>query len=303
LRELPGNQHRAVETTARSALRNAFAAVNANFCRRSGRNLAEACLRCSQFPQLAARGQAHYSVPNGGRGKSHRQGEVMSELVENLRKFAKQRLETLDLLPDYLTAVIEHWNDIFFSSIPMLPFVAWWYLGEPPMAIKAIVFMWMFVAAGYYAWRKEHLKNASDDFTGYIYGAASMVPDTSAQLLGEHWVKIFVGVRINNVGTPRSIHTWQVSWRKGPGQPGFHLADGMMFNGQVGNLPDGIHGYNLHGDTRLFATGETRDGWIAFDGGANFEAEMLANLSLGFTDAFNKFHEVSSLSNWALKRK
>ena len=52
----------------------------------------------------------------------------MSELAENLLKFAKQRLGTMVLLPDYLKSVIAHWNDIFFSSIPMLPFVVWWYL-------------------------------------------------------------------------------------------------------------------------------------------------------------------------------
>ena len=57
-------------------------------------------------------------------------------LAENLWEFAKQRLRTLDLLPDYLKSIIAHWNEIFFLSIPTLP-VAWWYLGEPPMWIRS----------------------------------------------------------------------------------------------------------------------------------------------------------------------
>jgi hypothetical protein len=231
--------------------------------------------------------------------------EMLRERLRTLWGWLLQRQPKLDYARDYWEVLVKQWNEhLFETTSPIgVAFILWWITGSPPVNFVLCVVVWVFLLAGYYAWREEHLKNVSDDFTGYIYGAATMIPTSDAQLLGEHWVKVFVGVRINNVGTPRSIHTWQVSWRKGPGQPGFHLADGMLFNGQVGNLPEGIRGYNLHGDTRLFASGETRDGWIAFDGNADFEAEMLPNLSLGFTDAFNKFHEVSSLSDWAIKRK
>jgi len=79
-------------------------------------------------------------------------------LVENLWNFTKQRFKTLELFPDYLKSVIARWNDIFFLSIPALPFVAWWYVGEPPMAVKLIVFLWILVIAGYYAWRTDHMR-------------------------------------------------------------------------------------------------------------------------------------------------
>lgn len=78
-------------------------------------------------------------------------------LVENLWEFAKQRFRTLELFPDYLKSIIAHWNEIFFLSIPALPFVLWWYLGEPPMWIRVVVFVWVLVIAGYYAWRADHL--------------------------------------------------------------------------------------------------------------------------------------------------
>jgi hypothetical protein len=61
------------------------------------------------------------------------------------------------LFPEYLKAIIGHWNEIFFLSIPTLPFVAWWYLGDPPIWIRVAVFLWVLVIAGYYAWRRDHL--------------------------------------------------------------------------------------------------------------------------------------------------
>ncbi len=80
-------------------------------------------------------------------------------LLENLWAFAEQRFQTLDLFQEYLKSVIVHWNDTFFLSIPVLPFVIWWYLGEPPMWVRLIVFGGVFLSAGYYAWRKEALEN------------------------------------------------------------------------------------------------------------------------------------------------
>ena len=63
---------------------------------------------------------------------SHRQGEAMPErtLLENLWAFAEQRFQTLDLFQEYLKSVIVHWNDTFFLSIPVLPFVVWCCIGN-----------------------------------------------------------------------------------------------------------------------------------------------------------------------------
>jgi hypothetical protein len=84
----------------------------------------------------------------------------MSEptLLRDLWAFTKQKLRTLESFPEYLEAIIQGWNDLFFLSIPTLPFIAWWYLGDPPMAIRIFVFIWVLVFAGYYAWRTDHLR-------------------------------------------------------------------------------------------------------------------------------------------------
>ena len=218
----------------------------------------------------------------------------MSELLANLRRFAKRQFETRDLLPDYLTSVVEHWNDIFFSSIPMLPFVVWWYLGDPPMAIKVIVFLWVFILAGYYAWRSERLKNVSDDFRCWIYGM-TVSGDETAALLGDQSTKLFVGLRVVNVGPQTSIHTWQGGYRI-HGR-GISFSDQYFHRGEFGNLPDLIRGNNLHGDIRLFSQGETREGWVAIPAGDNPDfnviREIMDTVSLGFTDAFDHYHEVS----------
>ncbi len=161
----------------------------------------------------------------------------MSELLANLRKFAKRQFETLDLLPNYLSAVIEHWNDIFFSSIPMLPFIAWWYLGDPPMAIKVIVFLWVFVLAGYYAWRKEYV--VAPLFRSWI-------PDMTVTPQG----RLFVGMHIINVGPPTSIQTWRAVFQRSDGSQ-YYVSDRMFVEEDDVIAPGNIRGQNLRHDHRL----------------------------------------------------
>jgi hypothetical protein len=67
------------------------------------------------------------------------------------------RSRTFDLLPEYLRVVIGHWNDILWGSVPTFPFVIWWFLGSPPAWLVTIIFVWVLIVAGYYAWRSEHL--------------------------------------------------------------------------------------------------------------------------------------------------
>ncbi len=66
------------------------------------------------------------------------------------------RLLKFDLFPDYLRAVIKHWNDILWDSTPTFPFIIWWFLGSPPVGIVVGIFVWVLVVAGYYAWRADH---------------------------------------------------------------------------------------------------------------------------------------------------
>jgi hypothetical protein len=75
-----------------------------------------------------------------------------------MREWLKSRRRSLALLPDYLRAVIQHWNDILFLSIPTFPFVVWWFVGSPPMWLIIFIFIWVFLVAGYYAWRAERVR-------------------------------------------------------------------------------------------------------------------------------------------------
>jgi hypothetical protein len=217
----------------------------------------------------------------------------MSEptLARNLLEFAKQRFRTLDLLSDYLRAVIAQWNDIFFLSIPALPFVAWWYLGDPPMSIRIGVFLWILVVAGYYAWRTEHLKVVAQHFKSWISDTAIVEG------------RAFIGLRIVNVGPPTSIHTWQAGFERSDGGHNY-LSDRMLVEDENLAAPNNIRGKNLRRDYRLLETGETREGWIAFDVGpvSNDDAvRVLKTVSLIFTDAFDNHHEISTMPPWVRK--
>jgi len=130
-----------------------------------------------------------------------------STLFENLRKFASERFATLRLFPDYLKSIIEHWNEIFFLSIPTLPFVAWWYLGEPPMWIRVGVFLWVLVFSGYYAWRTEFLENReSVEITLY-----AIRPSIGHYASGESSVHMTLVIAIwNSTGKPTVVTNWKV---------------------------------------------------------------------------------------------
>jgi hypothetical protein len=222
-------------------------------------------------------------------------------LLANLRAFAWKRAQTLDLLFDYLGSLIERWNDIFFLSLPMLPFIVWWYLGDPPMTIRIVVFLLVLIFAGYFAWRKEHLRHTPEDFRSWIYTLAATSnagPDRTGPLA----MKVFIGLRIANVGPDNSIHTWQVSFvNKNGGRSTlsdyFLLDDGLV-------VPDGIRGCNLHHDIRKLETGDTKEGWIAIDvGDEGINPDLMKRVSVGFTDAFDVFHEVTLLSGMERKIK
>jgi hypothetical protein len=129
-------------------------------------------------------------------------------LAENLWAFARGRFQALGLLPDYLEAVIAHWNDIFFLSIPALPFVLWWYLGEPPMAVRLFVFGWVFLFAGYFAWRKESLENRSSlEIT-----LDRIRPFFGHHASGEAYSALYLVLAIwNSTGQPTIVTDWRVA--------------------------------------------------------------------------------------------
>jgi hypothetical protein len=124
------------------------------------------------------------------------------------------RLRTFDLLPDYLRVVIGHWNDILWGSIPTFPFVIWWFLGSPPVWLVTIIFIWVLLVAGYYAWRKEHL-------------AISTIPSSHPVLVGAmatsykpakdgNQTLVQLKVTIWNRGEMSSVvKDWNFSWACG----------------------------------------------------------------------------------------
>jgi len=217
----------------------------------------------------------------------------MPELLANLRKFTERQFESLDLLPDYLSAVIEHWNDIFFSSLPMLPFVVWWYLGDPPMAIKVIVFLWVFVLAGYYAWRKE-------------YAVAPLFRSWTPDMVTTSEGRLFVGMQIINMGPPTSIQTWQGGFTRSDGSEA-NFSGRYFVQDENVVAPENIRGQNLVHDHRLLATGEIREGWLAYDIGSQVDAGaaavMMRTLTLSFTDAFEHQHEIATQAAWARRQR
>jgi hypothetical protein len=128
-------------------------------------------------------------------------------LSQNLWAFARKRGQTLDLFPEYLESVIAHWNDLFFLSLPTLPFVLWWYLGEPPMLVRVIVFGGVFLSAGYYAWRREALENRrSIEITLY-----ALRPYTGHYSSGESHVEMTLVMAVwNSTEKPSVITGWKV---------------------------------------------------------------------------------------------
>ncbi|MGO9798637.1 MAG: hypothetical protein ACLPQ0_04165 [Candidatus Binatus sp.] len=213
-------------------------------------------------------------------------------LADNLRRLAIRQAKTLDFLGDYLRAVLSEWNDIFYLSLPTLPFVVWWYVGEPPMSVRIGVFLWILIVAGYYAWRVEHLKVVTPRFNAWI---SDMTVNSNG--------RIFVGLKIVNLGPPTSIHTWYGGYKRSAG-PGMALSDRAFLEEEDITPPSNIQSKNLIRDFRLLATGETREGWIAFDTGPlsqDDQASVMRTLSLRFTDAFNNEHEISIMPEWARK--
>ncbi len=214
--------------------------------------------------------------------------------MDEIKAFFKARAQTLDLLPDYWRALIARWNDIFWLSTPTFPLLIWWFFGSPPMSLVAGAFVWAFAAAGYYAWRDEYLKRTQHRFKTWIY-SLGIEPGTN---------RLFVGVRITNVGVPTSIHTWQGGFRTSHGGRAF--TDGVLVQGKFPPPIQDMRGENLKGDLHRYETGETREGWIAMDIGSESlsQADMrqlFDTASVQFTDAFGDFFEVQSSSSWMKK--
>jgi hypothetical protein len=74
---------------------------------------------------------------------------------------AGRYVKTLDLFPEYITAIYHAWHDYLWEALLLAPVIIWWMLGSagnPPMWIVALAFVWALLMAGYYTWRAEHVR-------------------------------------------------------------------------------------------------------------------------------------------------
>jgi hypothetical protein len=190
-------------------------------------------------------------------------------------------LRTLDLFPQYIKALYKHWHDYLWGELLVAPIIVWWMVGNPPMKLVVLAFVWALVIATYYVWRDERLKKSN--FNSWIFDLT----------IGPNGI-LFVELQIANVGPPASIHSWQGSYRfKGRD---VQLSERMLIENEIAT-PANIHGKNLRCDYRRFETGEAREGWLAFNAGdavstANV-SEIGQSLALQFTDAFDVQHKAS----------
>jgi hypothetical protein len=212
--------------------------------------------------------------------------------LDQIARWYEQHAQTFDLFPDYIKAIYSRWHDYLWGAPLLAPIIVWYLLGHPPMWVIGWTFVSALLVAGYYAWREEHLKATTRRFKSWI---PDMAIDNG---------RLFISLRIVNLGPPTSINTWQAGYKKG-GQGRNHLNERFFLESdEISEVPENIHGQNLKRDYRRFETGETREGWIAFDVGPLSKDDAISitsTVSLQFTDAFDHRHEISFLQEFARK--
>jgi hypothetical protein len=187
----------------------------------------------------------------------------MQQSVQKIIEWFQVHARTLDLLPDYARAVYQRWNDYLWGELAVAPVVIWWIFGNPPMWVTIPAFFWAFLISGYYVWRKENLKHSGSYFRCWIYEITVTANPTKP---GN---RVFIEIRITNIGPPTSLHGWQAVHKLPDGTKRVYLEGALVHLAESDFVqPMGIRGSNLCRDYRMFQTGETREGWIAFDVGA-----------------------------------
>jgi hypothetical protein len=89
-------------------------------------------------------------------------GEIMFEMLRDRLQIAwnwiLQRQPKLDHARDYWDTLVKQWNEhLFETTSPVgVAFIVWWITGSPPVTFVLCVLVWVFLLAGYYAWREEH---------------------------------------------------------------------------------------------------------------------------------------------------
>lgn len=214
--------------------------------------------------------------------------------LASVGKWLRKRVESLDLFVDYVQAVYHRWHDYLWGELLVAPVIIWWMASSsengPPIKLVIAAFVWAGLIAGYYAWRDERLKNIVPRFKCWI------------PVMALREGRLFVSIRITNIGPPTSILSWQAGYRNAEG--GRNWLTNEMFAGDDRILPpDAIRGTNLKGDYGRFETGTTREGWLAMDVGPMATSDdarhILESVSIQFIDALDdRPQEVPMLASW-----
>jgi len=79
--------------------------------------------------------------------------------MRGLRRWLREQLEKLLLMPDYFRSCAKQWMNILFGeTLVGVAFLLWWALANPPNSSLIAVFVAALFFAGYYAWRAENLR-------------------------------------------------------------------------------------------------------------------------------------------------
>ncbi len=217
---------------------------------------------------------------------------LMRKWLERVWQWLAHHTKTLDLFPEYVGAVYHAWHDYLWGWTPVAPVIVWWMLGQPPMWLVAAAFIWAFLIASYYAWRAE----VSPRFRSWI-------SDMTLSRTGTEAVRrLFVGLRIVNLGPPTSIPTWYASYDKVGEEGRMHVSDSAFVEDDQVEPPSNIRGTNLLRDYRRLETGETREGWVAFDiwpvSSDEDAVHIMQSVFLRFVDAFGKQYDTALKPQW-----
>ncbi len=250
--------------------------------------------KVSKYPEVDGCSFAGYPF----QGNFYPKGAKMRQRLDRAVLWVRKHLARYDLLPDYWHAVVIRTYDILWGTSPLfVVFLIWWSLGSPPSWFVMTILAWAFLLAGYFSWRDV----VAPRFRSWI----------SDMTLSPNRL-LFVGLKIVNVGPPTSIPIWFAGCesdgqRIAIADTAFVDADDQqneLFKIQV---PSNIRGSNLLVDQRRLETGETRDGWLAFNVGTYVseknDVHILQSVSVRFVDAFGEEHETTLEPEWFRKLK
>jgi hypothetical protein len=239
-----------------------------------------------EYPEVDGCGPRRYSNPMDERLKGRLQAAW---------RWLLQRQPQLDYARDYWDVLVKQWNlHLFETTSPVgVAFLVWWLAGAPPVTFVLCALVWVFLLAGYYAWRAEHLKVITPRFSSDI--AEMALVDG----------RLFISVQISNLGAPTSIRRWQASFTHTDGKR-IAFSENYFMGGDAAATVN-VRGANLLRDRSLIQTGETREGFVAFDvGDVHHPVDVFNTVKLYFHDTLADDHqpnEVSTLPQWARELK